>query len=217
MGGVRGQSTKKKLLSEDRTFEQALKVAQADELAEKESKLLYTNTESIDVNQPVHACTTFNLKSKAQPVSTTFNTSGKKCFRCDSTQHLADKCSYVNATCYSCHKKGHLSKACFKRKKESEPNAQTNLITTTTIEVQDQENFLNPQTVYMHSVNTTANTSLYKLAVNIEDANVEMEIDTGSAVTLLNTSDFKKVGAVLVPLNLVLWCLKATQGTLSSV
>ena len=41
----------------------------------------------------------------------------KKCFICDFTQHLADKCSYVNATCYSCHKKGHLSKACFKRKK----------------------------------------------------------------------------------------------------
>ena len=73
-------------------------------------------------------------------------------------------------------------------------------MTTTTIEVQDQENFLNPQTVYMHSVNTTANTSLYKLAVIIEDANVEMEIDTGSAVTLLNTSDFKKVGGSTITL-----------------
>ena len=37
VGGVRSQTTKKKLLSEDRTFDQALKVAQADELAEKES------------------------------------------------------------------------------------------------------------------------------------------------------------------------------------
>ncbi|KXJ08290.1 Retrovirus-related Pol polyprotein from transposon 17.6 [Exaiptasia diaphana] len=212
VGGVRGQSTKKKLLSEDRTFEQALKVAQADELAEKESKLLYTNTESIDVNQPVHACTASNLKSKAQPVSTTFNTSGKKCFRCDSTQHLADKCSYVNATCYSCNKKGHLSKACFKRKKESEPKAQTNLVTTTTIEVQDQENFQNPQTVYMHSVNTSANTSLYKLTVNIEDANVKMEIDTGSAVTLLNTSDFKKVGGSISTLKPSTVVLKGYTG-----
>ena len=32
VGGVKSQATKKKLLSEDRTFEQALKVAQADEL-----------------------------------------------------------------------------------------------------------------------------------------------------------------------------------------
>ena len=41
---MKSQATKKKLLSEDRTFEQALKVAQADELAEKESKQLQFNS-----------------------------------------------------------------------------------------------------------------------------------------------------------------------------
>ena len=44
VGGVKSQATKKKLLSEDRTFEQALKVAQADELAETESKQLQSNS-----------------------------------------------------------------------------------------------------------------------------------------------------------------------------
>ena len=34
VGGMRSQNTKKKLLSEDRTFDQAVKVDQADELAE---------------------------------------------------------------------------------------------------------------------------------------------------------------------------------------
>ena len=33
---MRSQTTKNELMSEDRTFDQALKVAQADELAEKE-------------------------------------------------------------------------------------------------------------------------------------------------------------------------------------
>ena len=46
VGGVRSQTTKKKLLSEDRTFDQALKVAQADALAEKESKLLQGNSDT---------------------------------------------------------------------------------------------------------------------------------------------------------------------------
>ena len=45
VGGVRSQTTKKKLLSEDRTFEQALGVARADVLEKKESKLLQTNTD----------------------------------------------------------------------------------------------------------------------------------------------------------------------------
>ena len=44
MAGVKSQATKKKLLSEDRTFEQALKIAQADELAEKESKQIQFNS-----------------------------------------------------------------------------------------------------------------------------------------------------------------------------
>ena len=44
VGAVKCQATKKKLLSEDRTFEQALKVAQADKLAEKESRQLQSNS-----------------------------------------------------------------------------------------------------------------------------------------------------------------------------
>ncbi|PFX28231.1 Transposon Tf2-6 polyprotein [Stylophora pistillata] len=40
VGGVKSQTTKKKLLSEDRTFDQALKIAQADELAERGSRKL---------------------------------------------------------------------------------------------------------------------------------------------------------------------------------
>ena len=50
VGGVRSQTTEKKLLSGDSTFDQALKVrlkdAQADELAEKESKLLQGNSDT---------------------------------------------------------------------------------------------------------------------------------------------------------------------------
>ena len=46
VGGVRSETTKKKLLSEDRTFDQALMVAQADELAEKESELRQGNSDT---------------------------------------------------------------------------------------------------------------------------------------------------------------------------
>lgn len=47
-GGVANasQTIKKKLLSEDRTFNQALKAAQANELAEKESKQLQRNIDT---------------------------------------------------------------------------------------------------------------------------------------------------------------------------
>ena len=56
VGGVRSQTTKNKLLSEDKTFDQALKVAQADELAERESKQLQDNSDTSSAEvQPVNA------------------------------------------------------------------------------------------------------------------------------------------------------------------
>ena len=54
-GGVKSQATKKKLLSEGRNFEQTLKVAQADELAEKESKQLQSNSNLSAKVQAVHS------------------------------------------------------------------------------------------------------------------------------------------------------------------
>ncbi|XP_068726314.1 uncharacterized protein [Montipora capricornis] len=123
VGGVKSQATKKKLLSEDRTFEQALKVAQADELAEKESKQLHSNSNLSAKVQAVHSVP--KKSTPAHPVNkqqsaTTGKTHAKFCFRCGSSQHLADKCSHSTSVCNFCKKKGHIAKVCFKKKKEGE-------------------------------------------------------------------------------------------------
>ena len=60
VGGVKSQTTKTKLLSEDRTFEQALGVARADELVEKEFKLVKTNTDQS--NSKLQVVNTVNKK-----------------------------------------------------------------------------------------------------------------------------------------------------------
>ncbi|XP_068708231.1 uncharacterized protein [Montipora foliosa] len=91
VGGVKSQATKKKLLSEDRTFEQTLKVAQADELAEKESKQLQSNSNLSAKVQAVHSVP--KKSSPAHPVNkqqsaTTGKPHAKFCFRCGSSQHL---------------------------------------------------------------------------------------------------------------------------------
>ena len=43
---------------------------------------------------------------------------GRQCFRCGSSQHLADRCSRVHSTCSYCGKPGHLAKACVKKMKD---------------------------------------------------------------------------------------------------
>ena len=63
-----------------------------------------------------------------------------------------------------------------------------------------------------------ANTlSIHKLFVTIEDKEVPMEIDTGSSVTLLNSSGFFKMGNQIDTLKPPTVIRKAILGTLSIV
>ena len=203
VGGVKSQATKKKLLSEDRTFEQALKVAQADELAEKESKQLQSNSNLSAKVQAVHSVP--KKSSPAHPVNkqqsaTTGKPHAKFCFRCGSSQHLANKCSHSTSVCNFC-KKGHIAKVCFKKKKEGSCHT-THLVTASpTQEVSTTEGDGDTPdhfTVYMRSVKSsdspTPTPPLYKLSVTVDSKEIPMEIDTGSAVTLLSATDFSKLG-----------------------
>ncbi|XP_068707834.1 uncharacterized protein [Montipora foliosa] len=188
VGGVKSQATKKKLLSEDRTFEQALKVAQADEMAEKESKQLQSNSNLSAKVQAVHSVP--KESSPAHPVNkqqsaTTRKTHAKFCFRCGSSQHLANKCIHNTSVCNFCKKKGHIAKVCFKKKKEGSCYT-THLVTATpTQEVNTTEGHGDTPdhfTVYMRSVKSpnspTPTPPLYKLSVTVDSKEIPMEIDT---------------------------------------
>ena len=206
VGGVRSQTTKKKLLSEDRTFDQALKVAQADELAEKESKLLQGNSDTSSAGiLPVNAVhkKSFSAQESQRQTDPKSKMGGKQCFRCGSPQHLADKCSHVESTCNYCGKPGHLAKACFKKTKEFGGNNTTHQVIASC-------------TVYMKSVKYSGNSSitppLYKLTVTTEDQEVPMEVDTGSSVTLLSSADFTKIGGQVAKLRPPTVLLKSYTG-----
>ena len=92
-----------KLLADDHTFQQALKVALNHEAAEK------------DVAE-------FNAKpadtvNKIRSPNTTRKTSGsgrdnkQKCMSCGEGDHRRSECRYRNFTCHSCGKHGHISRA----------------------------------------------------------------------------------------------------------
>ena len=101
--GVRSQTTKKKLLSKDRTFDQTLKVAQADELAGRESKQLQGNSDTSSTEvQPVNAVLKKSFSAFQQETDPKSKTTGKQCFRCGSSQHLATKCSHIESICSYC-------------------------------------------------------------------------------------------------------------------
>ncbi|CAM1325660.1 Uncharacterised protein r2_g3452 [Pycnogonum litorale] len=79
--GIKNQRTKTRLLSEDRSFAQAISVALADETVEKETVSMRPSQEvgSIKFNSKVH---------------------GKKhCFRCGDFTHLANVCRFKSVKC----------------------------------------------------------------------------------------------------------------------
>ena len=69
--------------------------------------------------------------------------------------------------------------------------------------------------VCMRNVDSSANCPLYKFTTTIEDVDVVMEIDTGSAVTLLSSSDFKRLRGSTNTLNPATIILKSyTEDTI---
>ena len=171
---MRSQTTKKKLLSEDRTFDQALKVSQADELAEKESKLLQGNSDTSSAGiLPVNAVhkKSFSAQESQWQTDPKSKMGGKQCFRCGSPQHLADRCSHVESTCNYCGKLGHLAKACFKKKKEFGGNNTTHQViaapTSGTCTKEKHENSVPSCTVYMKSVKSSEIRQLHRPYTNL--------------------------------------------------
>ena len=104
--------------------------------------------------------------------------------------------AHLFVTSVDCKKKGHIAKVCLKKKKEGTCHT-THLVTATpTQEVNTTEGDGDTPdhfTVYMRSVKSsdspTPTPPLYKRSVTVDSKEIPMEIDTGSAVTLLSATD----------------------------
>ena len=101
---IRNGNTLKKLLSQDKSFEECLNISLADAAAERESKG-FTNFPSgyESVNY---------MKSKK------FCKIKLKCFCCGSEKYLASRCTIKSSgiTCSYCNKPNHLARECFKKR-----------------------------------------------------------------------------------------------------
>jgi len=170
--GINEDKIQRLLLLEDKlTLDRAFKIACAHELAITNSKVLQ-GKEMLKTEEHVNKVKLHDTKKNKN----------RKCYRCGDTSHLADKCRHTDSTCNYCKKVGHIVRACFKKKRDSERLNEVNMT-----EGQEDEEELQQTVVYSIA---SSNPPIY-LDVIVNDIPVNFQLDTGAGVSVMNHTQFE--------------------------
>ena len=179
VSGVTNHTICKSLLSEDGlTLAKAEKMATAMETAARDAAEL-TPSNRQDVHRMV-------MKPRAQ----------ETCYRCGKTGHSHEKCHYRNAICRGCGKSGHLQAVCRSSKKTESKKTERQQRRAGPKYRQGRKvvNALEDEGELEIAALDTEKTPKDAIWVSprINGTKVTMELDTGSAVSVIPVSTFKK-------------------------
>ena len=127
---------------------------------------------------------------KATPTITPCHTA-RRCLG----SHLLQMCQFKQAECHKCHKKGHIARACKSRQNHqgSEPGKSTKKPHYAEYSLQPSEQSLtNDSTYNLFTIGGSGqNPIVVELTVN--NLPVQMELDTGASLSLLNQQTYDKI------------------------
>lgn len=185
--GLYDDDDRKQLLSRTRELEECMKLATAGEAAR--SQMVKMNcvkkgnmSDQTDLNavsfykDGARAKTQDNSKQYGQS-KPQYGQSSKpyKCFSCGKTSHKRTECRFRDSTCHNCSQKGHIATVCRQPKSKS---------TSRVHNVEDSEGSDEPlYTVSVFDMHSK-NTSSVQVSLQVEKSTVDMQIDTGCAMSL---------------------------------
>ena len=120
------------------------------------------------------------------------------CGCCGKLGHPVEICRYRNYTCYCCGVKGHLSNTCKNSLNVSKKNAY--FLKLETQDKAHKDAVKNDDFLHVFKVETVNKNVPIKINVDLQGINIDMELDSGSAVTAISSDLFEKYFSNL-PLN----------------
>ena len=122
------------------------------------------------------------------------------CYRCGS-KHPAEACRFKNVECHYCHKRGHLAKVCpkkmvdFKLRPKSVGSNKDSTFKAKSVATNslDEPGQGEEEDVYTMYPTVHKKIKPVKVVVHINDKPVEMEVDTGVSLTVINKSIFDQI------------------------
>ena len=199
--GLRHEGLQQKVLAErDLTSKKALSLTQAHETARHELKLLRGEPQSSRETYQA-AETTFTVQASGGRRFTPRDSRAKErvCHRCDGRNHDSEKCWYKSATCRVCNVRGHIAKACRKRRQSGQKYQ-----ASYGSEFQNRKQ-ASKSTIPRHQTNQveeddevsiiytlTDKQSSPKVTVEVAGALVTLDVDTGSSMTVIPAYIYKR-------------------------
>ncbi|MCG8032935.1 MAG: DDE-type integrase/transposase/recombinase [Candidatus Thiodiazotropha taylori] len=179
--GLRAENIQKRLLSEaDLTLKKALDMGVAMETAAKDA----TELQSTQHEATVHKVS----KGRRSELRLKQKSPKKPCYRCNGTNHTPDKCKFRDETCHACSKKGHIKRACLS-KKQTEQKKKVHSVDRND---SDEDLYISTLSAECNSVKDRQSISdMIWITPRVNEQSFKMELDTGSAVSVISQSDYK--------------------------
>ncbi len=190
--GIANEKWQQRLLAEDKlTYDKAYKLFLSLEASEKEVKDLSNNVQAPQVHQVRRPAShqrshqrsdhRSEYKSSSKPAS-----SRKPCHRCGGEGHTADQCRFKDAECRYCHKKGHIATVCRRKLRTSKSRPINTATDESDLPSGDDNEYVFP----IDCITNSRSSKPLTVSVIMNSVPVQMEVDTGATVSLMNYSTF---------------------------
>ena len=179
------------------TFGKVLKIAENEFVASAQTRELAPSSLPADRSDVHHVKSSGYTARRTKPRHQDSPAGIRRCNRCESIAHLANKCSHLSTECRFCHKLGHLEQVCqLKSRRVGKQNVHhIDDSPSDTGEIDSVPLFLIRE--------TSQHVLPYRVNVHVNDVNtpINMEFDTGSGISILSKYDFERIGGVVSDLS----------------